>query len=475
MREEIKENRFSGLRGVTLIGMGPGSPALVTEKAVQALRGADALFGAQRLLRTAEQVLEPGVSAEKQTFGVYRPEDVCAVLSKHPEIRYAAVLFSGSLSLCSGAALWRDVPGLPCRIARVPGISSADYFLSQIGRSLQEVEIVPAHGTAARISGLILHRPAVLVLLGGNDTFSRTLRELHTASAGDVRVTLAEFLSYPEERITEGTADAFLERGTEPGRLAMALFENAAPRPEVPGFWIADSRFLRDSAAPHVPMTKEEVRALSLSLLGLRRDSILYDIGAGTGSVSIAAAEFLTRGQVIAFERNPDAVQLLRENRRKFHAANLEIVPGEFPASLREEIPAPDAAFVGGTGGRMTECLRALLRRNPGISAVINSVTLETAAEIAALKDLFPAEKGWQISVRVVQVSRFEAAGPYHLARPQSPVMIAAVRKKADGAGTAAAGIAKAGTMAAGTAAAGAKTPAGRTGEAGHSGTRRED
>ena len=453
-------------RVISLIGMGPGEVSLLTERAVRAIQGADALFGSERMLDAAAAVLGRKAFSKKLCASSYRQEEVFRIVREHPEVRRAAVLFSGDLSLYSGAALWKgrektaaagdetqnsaeawttDTAGADpaetepagrtfpaVRLERIPGISSVSFFLQKTGRSGKNLEILSAHGREIEAAGLILHRSAVLVLLGDNDFFPRTLRELSEADAGGIRVTLAEQLSYPGEKITEGTVSSFLQTGVRPADPALLLFENPAPLPEVPGFFEEDHQFLRGEKP--VPMTKEEIRALSLSMLSLRRGSILYDIGAGTGSCSIAAAAFLERGRVYAFERNPDALRLIRENKRKLHAANVEIVPGEFPEhSVSAVLPAPDAAFVGGSGGRLRQILGALREKNPDVTIVINSVTLETAAETAGLRDLFPAQDGWEMHTRAVQATRFLPVGSYHLARPESPVQITLIRKKRGG------------------------------------------
>ena len=132
-----------------------------------------------------------------------------------------------------------------------------------------------------------------------------------------------------------------------------------------------------------VPMTKSEVRAVSLSKLELRPDSVLWDIGAGTGSVSVEASFFLPDGQVYAVEKKPEALELIRKNVEKFRRENVTAVAGEAPDVLRG-LPDPTHVFLGGTSGRMREILDALRRRNPAVRVVANAISLESLGELVS-------------------------------------------------------------------------------------------
>jgi len=128
-------------------------------------------------------------------------------------------------------------------------------------------------------------------------------------------------------------------------------------------------------------ITKREVRAVSLYSLGLRHDSVVWDIGAGTGSVSVEAALIAHRGQVFSIERDLDSLPLLEANVAQWGSENIHIVAGEAPAVLKE-LPAPDSVFVGGSGGNLSEILEyANTRLNPGGSIVVNLAVLERTQE----------------------------------------------------------------------------------------------
>ena len=167
-------------------------------------------------------------------------------------------------------------------------------------------------------------------------------------------------------------------------------------------------------------MTKEEVRTVSLSKLRLQENSVCYDVGAGTGSVSVEMALRAWKGQVYAIEKKEDALALLKENRRKFATDNLEIVPGTAPEAM-VELPIPTHAFIGGSSGNMNEIIRLLLDKNPGVRIVINCITLETVTEaMNAIRDFSLTD------VDIVQLSaaRSKSIGRYHMMMGENPIYI---------------------------------------------------
>jgi len=128
-------------------------------------------------------------------------------------------------------------------------------------------------------------------------------------------------------------------------------------------------------------ITKREVRAVSLYSLGLRHDSVVWDIGAGTGSVSVEAALIASEGHVYAIERDTDSLPLLEANVVNLGSDNIHIVNGEAPAAL-ESLPNPDSVFVGGSGGNLSEILEyANSRLKPNGTIVVNLAVLERTSE----------------------------------------------------------------------------------------------
>lgn len=167
-------------------------------------------------------------------------------------------------------------------------------------------------------------------------------------------------------------------------------------------------------------MTKEEVRSVSLSKLRLTEDSICYDVGAGTGSVSVEMALRADQGQVFAIEKKEEAAALLEENKQKFAVDNLEIIKGEAPQAL-ENLPAPTHAFIGGSSGNLKEIVALLLGKNPQVRIVINCITLETISEAL---DVLKEYDFQQREVVQLAASRSKEIGRYHLMMGENPIYI---------------------------------------------------
>ncbi|MBS5064304.1 MAG: precorrin-6Y C5,15-methyltransferase (decarboxylating) subunit CbiT [Hungatella hathewayi] len=174
-----------------------------------------------------------------------------------------------------------------------------------------------------------------------------------------------------------------------------------------------------------VPMTKAEVRAVSISKLELRPDSVLYDIGAGTGSVSIEAASQLVDGHVYAVEQKLEAVELIEANIRKFGAEGIikiegiSVVTGTAPEAL-SGLPRPTHAFIGGSSGNLEGLLEVLLEKNPDIRIVINIIALETLTQTMTLL----GKRGIEAEIVSMQVAKARTVGNYHLMQGQNPVYI---------------------------------------------------
>ena len=168
-----------------------------------------------------------------------------------------------------------------------------------------------------------------------------------------------------------------------------------------------------------IPMTKSEVRAVSVSKLELCRDNIVYDIGAGTGSVSVEAALKVPEGHVYAFEQKEEGCALIRANAEKAGVKNLTVVPGKAPESLAG-YPAPDRVFLGGSSGNMEEILDLVTELNPAVQLVINVIALESLSQAME----WFRKKGWEPEVVCMQVSRAAKRGPYHMMQAQNPIYV---------------------------------------------------
>ena len=167
-------------------------------------------------------------------------------------------------------------------------------------------------------------------------------------------------------------------------------------------------------------MTKEEVRELAIAKLQIRRDDVIWDVGAGTGSVSVEAALAASAGRVYSIEKDDAALELLARNKERFGTSNLHIVSGTAPEAL-DGLPAPDRVFIGGSSGKLARIVEKALTANPHVRLCITAITLETLIEALSLIERFSLENADVVQVSVARAR--ELAG-YHMMRAHNPIYI---------------------------------------------------
>lgn len=396
---------FTLSQKISLVGIGMGAENTLTLEGKKALNAAELLIGAKRM---TEAVQKPG----QMVLHEYRSEKIVEYIREHPKYRTVAIALSGDVGFYSGAK--KLIDQLDGNVEVICGISSVVYFMSKIGLSWDDAKIVSAHGRNCNLISLIRHNPKVFSILGTEDGVAVLASRLVYYGMGDVTLYVGENLSYENEKIFHDKAANLTEYRGDALSVVTACNEKATPMSAVHG--ISDGEFLRGKA----PMTKEEVRTVSLSKLRLSEDSVCYDVGAGTGSVSVEMALRAWMGQVYAIEKKEDALALLKENKKKFAVDNLAIIPGVAPEAMTE-LPAPTHAFIGGSSGNMQDIINLLLEKNPKVRIVINCITLETVTEaMNAIRD-FGLE---DVDIVQLAAARSKSIGRYHMMMGENPIYI---------------------------------------------------
>lgn len=392
-----------------LIGMGMGSTASMTEEAAQALGKAEVIFGAKRILESYHGKA-PCVEA-------YLAKDILPYLKAHPHVKKAAVLFSGDTGFYSGASAFFQAckeSEYPMTVSIYPGISSVSYLCSRLGMSWQDMKILSIHGRKANVVDAVARYEKVFLLLSGSEDVRNIGKLLSHHGYGAERCILARNLSYEDECIRDFTVDELMEIQEE-GIYCMILCREWTPaKPLTHG--LGDDAFIRGKT----PMTKEEVREVSICKLRLTQDAVLYNIGSGTGSVAVECAGISERIRVYAMEYQPEALSLIRQNQEKFARENITVVEAKAPEGW-DDLPVPTHAFIGGSGGKLREILEGLYRKNPSMRVVVNAITLETLGglqQAVAEMDIRDAE------FVQLSVSRDKAVGSYHLMQAENPIYI---------------------------------------------------
>ena len=391
---------------VTLIGMGSGQPENLTLQGLAALRQADLILGARRLLA----VLPAGCTENRAA--AYRPDEVADLLQTSGA-ENAVLVYSGDTGFYSGASsMMEKLEALGVRARVLPGLSSIQLLAAALGRPWQGWNLVSAHGrTCDPVAECMQGRPTFF-LTGGSEDPATLCAQLAAEGFGDVQGVVGQCLGTPEEKIFRGSVKELAA-----GRfnsLSVLLVEAAEVLPRrAPG--LPDEAFERGD----VPMTKQEVRAAVLAKLAVRPEDILWDVGAGTGSVSVELALAAPRGRVYAVECRPEGCALIKANREKFRTRNLVLVEGLAPAAL-SDLPAPDAVFIGGSKGSLAAIVDAALDKNPDARICVSAIALETlSAAVAAL-----TAKGRTVQVSQIAVSRAKAVGGLHLMMAQNPIYL---------------------------------------------------
>lgn len=395
---------------ITLLGIGMGSRDTLTIEGEKVLEKAELLIGARRI---ADSVKMP----HHTVIYEYDSEKILKCIEENSQYEHIVIALSGDVGFYSGAKKLLHNLGEDTRV--ICGISSVVYFMAKAGLSWDDAKIVSAHGRNCNLVSLICHSKKVFSILGTKDGISSLAGRLVSYGMGDVLLYVGENLSYENEKIFVKPAKELVSYEGDTLCVVCAYNENASELMSTHG--IKDECFIRGKA----PMTKEEVRTVSLMKLGLSEDSVCYDVGAGTGSVAVEMALRAHQGKVYAIEKKEDALALILENKKKFAADNLEIVGGCAPEAM-EELPVPTHAFIGGSSGNLKDIIRLLLNKNPEVKIVINCITLETVGEaMEAVREFDFQER----DIVQMSVSRSKEVGRYHMMMGENPIYIFTCRR----------------------------------------------
>lgn len=357
-------------RWLTVIGLGEDGAAGLCPAARAALLEADSVFGAPRHLALA------GVDDRGVAWPV--PFSIQPLLEQRGR-RVVALVSGDPFWFGAGSTLARALP--PEEWRAFPAPSTFSRAAARLGWPLEETTCLGLH--AAPFETMLVHLAPgarLLCLLRDGAAPAALAAFLVAQGFGESRLMVLEALGGPRERIRAAGAAAFA-LGDIGAPVAVAIAVAGGPGlPRVPG--LPDDLFAHDGQ-----ITKAPVRALTLAALAPRRGERLWDIGAGSGSVSVEWC--LAGGRAIAIEAKPSRAGNIRANAARFGVPDrLTLVEGHAPAVL-DGLPAPDAVFIG--GGADAALLDALWTRLPaGARLVANAVTLETESLLLAAQ----AEKG---------------------------------------------------------------------------------
>ena len=371
------------MKRVIIAGVGPGSKSCLTEEVKEAIDNSEVLIGSKRLIEEY---------TDKKTFYAVTAKDIIDIIDNENANNYV-VLMSGDTGFYSGAK------------------KLAEALAGKIGKSWENAAFVSLHGKKQSYIPVVLQNELTYFLTQGN--VSQICQELYRAGLGQAHIWIGENLSYDNEKITNGNVSEFTEYISE-GLTVLAVYNEHSRAFSITG--IADSSFIRSD----VPMTKREIRASVVSRMAVSKNSCVYDIGAGTGSVTVELALHALYGTVYAVERTEEGCSLIAKNAEKFGLNNIEIIHGN-AAAVIDSLPVPDKVFIGGSGGELEYIFSSILKKNPYVHIVVTAVTLETLNNTISLM-----EKNGMNVLDIVQIAVTEVKkrGRYHMMSANNPVFI---------------------------------------------------
>ncbi len=403
---ELIDN-IDSIKQVYIIGIGMGNPQNMTAEAIEAIESSEVVIGAKRI---ADAAAPKG----KEVIYEYRAEEIKEFIENR-FYRKIAVVFSGDVCLYSGAKELTDILD-NCDVRVIQGISSVSYLASKMGISWADSRVVSMHGRECDIVREVSENRSVFVLTGGNT--KEICMELTDNGLGNVKLCIGERLSYYDEKITAGYAKDLVNGSFD--ALSTMYIENDSCGTALE-IGIDDDEFIRGN----VPMTKSEVRACVISALKLRSGYTVYDIGAGTGSVTVEAAGFVHK--VYAIECNTEGCELIRQNCIKFGRGNVEIING-YAEDVIDSLPKPDCVFIGGTKGKLNEILDKIAKKGD-THIVMTAVSVETVYKAL---EYFRENNAAETELKQINAARGKGVGGLTMLMSENPVFILSgrIRKK---------------------------------------------
>jgi precorrin-6B C5,15-methyltransferase / cobalt-precorrin-6B C5,C15-methyltransferase len=398
---------------VYIIGVSPEGAATLAPSVRRAIKQADHVFGGKRLLQMFDLH-----DCEKTVIGNNLPALAMQIRNNLGQ-KKMVVLAAGDPGFFGIAKYLVDNLGRDA-VEIIPGISAVQIAFARIKESWEDAVMVSVHSRPVEdIVEIVRGSGKIAILTDGTHTPSVIARTLLEAGIGDCCVYICQDLGSNREQVVGSRLASLKNQEFSPLNVMILM------RDKVPGSNVGD-RILgipEDQFHQRIGrslITKNEVRAVSLARLGLTESGIMWDIGAGSGAISIEASLIAGKGTVFAIEKNQEDVAIARKNVNKFRRPNIKVLLADAPAGL-EQLPDPSAVFIGGTGGKMASILDYVCKRlQPGGRIVCNLATLENVSRATSrLK-----KNGFAAEITLINIARSKDIAGLTRLEPLNPVFI---------------------------------------------------
>ncbi len=401
---------------VVIIGMGM-SPVDLTPSHTELIATADVLMGGRRHLESFSD--HPGKKREitRDLRGAVQ------YIRDNMAHRKIVVLTSGDpLFYGIGSYLIRSLGGE--NVVIHPNVSSVASAFARLKTPWHDALAVSLHGrddTAALWDAVTVEKK-IVVFTDPNHSPSWLAGKMKDRGVTEFHMWVLEQMGTPGERVAQYALDKALSTVfAEPNVVVLIRSTDAAPETENPGIGMPDDDFAHERGL----ITKAEVRAVTIGKLQLAAPHTLWDLGAGSGAVSIEAAVIINRGKIFAVEKNAARIEQIKANKRRFGVSNMQVVHATLPDGL-SDLPRPDRVFIGGGGRGLGHIVKtAADHLNPGGLIVINTVILtnvNTAME--SLKEL-----SYDPDIVAIQISRGRQIAGGERLQAENPVFIISGKK----------------------------------------------
>ncbi|MBE6046833.1 MAG: precorrin-6y C5,15-methyltransferase (decarboxylating) subunit CbiE [Clostridium sp.] len=362
-------------RTVNLISLGVGSFNTLTFEANDILKKSDVIICVGKAFKTLEKFNKP-------IFVFYKSLEILKFIEDNQKYENIAIAYLGDVGFYSNANnILKRLSGYDVKV--IPGVSSMAYFASKLKIPWEDMEFISFNGKETNIVAEVLNNEKVFTLLGAeNCDLNNICNKLVDYGLQDINMAVGCNLSFDNECIKVGKVKEFVDY-TYNG-LCVCIFFNENCNKRIYNN-IQNENLLYNEGAK----INEEARSLSIIKLGLTQNSVVYDIGAKTGSVSVEAALNIPKGKVYAIEKDDENINIINENKKKFKADNLYIVKGKEPEILMN-LDIPTHAFIDGISNNLEEIIEVLLYKNPKIRIVINAITSQSLMKILECIEKFP-------------------------------------------------------------------------------------
>ena len=400
---------------LTIVGIGPGSADYFMPAARKKMQNAHTVIAARRILPMLQEVCGES-SAQFTPMGKIKDTFVLIdeLLSQNKDV--ALVVSGDPLMYSLYRTIISDAISADWNIDILPGIGSMQMLGAAFGETMEDAKLISVHGrskTPGSVALAVTENPKVFFLCSKEQGPAWLSQIMLDYGLTGVKVYAGANLSYEEELLVSGTPEEMVKKDFP--ALCVAMIKNPQPKDVVRPCFLTDADFERDKT----PMTKEEIRVLILHKMRIHADDVIWDIGAGTGSVSVECARQAPFGSVHAVERSENAVELINKNKEKFGTEHLTVYLGDAAETVKL-LPVPDKVFIGGSGGKLEQIMEVIAGFHKNIRVVISAVTLETIAEAGEILSRYDPD----YDVIQATIGRGRKIGSYHIMDTNNPVML---------------------------------------------------